>query len=664
MRSRAVSLALMIAVLLLPAAADAKWTEVRSANFLFVGDAPEGQIRRIAQKLEQFREVMLRALPGATSQSAVPTVVMVFATKRSLQPVAPLFRGNAIELAGFFQGGEDLNYVAVDAEYIDQALLTIFHEYSHFLVSNTVGGLPPWASEGLAEVYEMIQDRDGGKKAAVGLAPGQHIGLLQNRTLIPIRELMAVDHGSPVYNEGNRRGVFYAQSWALVHYLSFGNPARAKQFAQYLSSVRSGTEPTAAFATAFGADTATLDRELFEYVRQHLFPGIMFDFGAKVAASTVPRGRTIDDLEADIYVADLQSRVGRVDEARTRLAAVLKRKPDAARATASLGLQHFRARELDKALPLLEQAAGQGLTDAWVQIAYGRALIARLGEELDTAAADATLQESKTVLSRAVELDPESAFAAGMLGYVELASNGDLVRATSLLERAVRLAPSRDQYRVFLAQSLLRQKELEKATNTLGPLVASGRDPQLRAQARELLGRIADLRSMTAASASAAVAGGAPPTRQELADLSRLAVEAASSPSAPGTPATPATPISPATPATRASEPPQPAFRPYLRPVGAGETRVLGDFSGVECVQGSIALVVRTSNTTLLLRAKQLSEVDFISYRTDTPQNVSCGPLAKPPRVLATYRARADGGGAIAGDAVAIELLPDNYTPK
>ena len=151
----------------------------------------------------------------------------------------------------------------------------------------------------------------------------------------------------------------------------------------------------------------------------------------KAAASTVPRGQPLDQIDADIYIADLQSRVGRDEEARTRLAAILKQKPDASRATASLGLQQFRANQLDKALPLLERAAAQGLSDSWVQIAYGRALIARLGEQPDPSATEALLQKARTVLSRAVELDADSAYAAGMLGYVELTSGADLPRATT-----------------------------------------------------------------------------------------------------------------------------------------------------------------------------------------------------------------------------------------
>ena len=441
---RALLVVLSIVAALIPTGADAKWTQVRSANFVFVGDASEGQIRRIAEKLEQFREVMLRALPGATAASPVPTVVMVFATDRSLRPAAPLFNGNPIELAGYFQQGEDLNYIAIDAEYIEPALLAIFHEYSHFLVTNSIGPLPAWASEGLAEVYELVQERDGGKKAMVGLAPQQHVELLKASTLIPIRDLLAVNQESSVYNEGTRRGVFYAQSWALVHYLSFGNPERSKQFRQFLASVRSGSPAPAAFDEAFG-DAAVLDRELFMYVRNYLFPAILFDFGEKVGAGTVQKGQPLDDMEAAIYLADLQGRVGRLEESRTRLAAIVKQNPNAARAHAALGLQEFRANQIDKALPLLERASSIGTNDGWVQNAYGRALIAQFGGGVSSDNAQATVQRARTVLTRAVELDPNSAFAAAMLGYVELILDTDAAHAATLLERATRLAPSREQ---------------------------------------------------------------------------------------------------------------------------------------------------------------------------------------------------------------------------
>jgi len=641
---RALLVVLSIVAALVPTGADAKWTQVRSTNFIFIGDASEGQIRRIAQKLEQFREVMLKALPGATAASPVPTVVMVFATDRSLRPVAPLFNGNPIELAGYFQPGEDVNYIAIDAEYIDPALLAIFHEYSHFLVTNSIGPVPAWASEGLAEVYELVQERDGGKKAVVGLAPQQHVELLKASTLIPIRDLLAVDQHSSVYNEGTRRGVFYAQSWALVHYLSFGNAERTKQFRQYLASVRSGSPAPAAFAEAFG-DAAVLDRELFMYVRNYLFPAILFDLGEKVGGASVQKGQPLDDMEAAIYVADLQGRVGRLEESRTRLAAIVKQNPNAARAHAALGLQEFRANQIDKALPLLERASSLGTNDGWVQNAYGRALIAQFGGGVSADNAQGAVQRARTVLTRAVELDPNSAFAAAMLGYVELILDTDAAHAAALLERATQLAPSREQYRLFLAQAWMRQREFAKATGQLGPLLASGHDPQIRSQARDLLGRIGEMQNRPAAPPAGAPAA---PTAEQLATLAALSRAADTS----------------GPPPVRATGTMGGAFvRLELRPVADGETRVRGQFVAVECGPAGIVLVVQSDAGALRLRARQLSEVDFISYRSDTPGSVTCGTMPKPQLILATYRAAAAGTGpsATTGDAVAIELVPDDF---
>src|SRR5687768_3853400 len=94
--------ALWLLAMGVPWEAAAKWTQLQSENFLFIGDASEGQIRRVAERLEQFREALLRVLPGANAQSPVPTVVMVFDSDRSMTPVKPLYRGKPIELNGYF----------------------------------------------------------------------------------------------------------------------------------------------------------------------------------------------------------------------------------------------------------------------------------------------------------------------------------------------------------------------------------------------------------------------------------------------------------------------------------------------------------------------------------------------------------------------------------
>ena len=88
--------------------------------------------------------------------------------------------------------------------------------------------------------------------------------LLKNTTLMPLRELKAVDHTSGVYNEGDRRGVFYAESWALMHYLMLGNPIRTTQLRDYLLRVKNRVAPEQAMRVA-GATVQSLTRVLLKF---------------------------------------------------------------------------------------------------------------------------------------------------------------------------------------------------------------------------------------------------------------------------------------------------------------------------------------------------------------------------------------------------------------
>jgi hypothetical protein len=64
----------------------------------------------------------------------------------------------------------------------------------------------------------------------------------------------------------------------------------------------------------------------------------------------------------------------------------------------------------------------------------------------------------------------------------------------------------------------------------------------------------------------------------------------------------------------------------------------------------------------LALQARQFADVDFISYRSSTPGEVNCGPQKARDRVYATYRPGGSTAG-IDGQAVAIEVLPDDFVP-
>jgi tetratricopeptide (TPR) repeat protein len=483
----------------LPLDARAGWVRLQTANFLFLGNASERQVRQVARKLEQFREVTLRALPGATARSPVPTIVIVFAGERSFGPFKPRIAGRTAQAAGYFLGDEDLNYIAVNLASGNAGFSTIFHEYSHFLVRNMIGTVPIWLSEGLAQFYESFEAYDEGRRAVVGLPLQDQLALLRERKLLPLRELLAAEVSSPMYHHEIRRDLFYAQSWALTHYLVVGNAARRPQFVRYLSLLRRGVSPSEAVDAAF-PDVDRLDGEIRKYVRGFRLTSLPYTFDERITDNVAVRGQPIDALEADAYLGDLQARINRIDEARARLERVRARKPDAARATAALGLIEQRAGRLSEAIALFERAAVDEPDDAHVQGALGRALMARLGDQSpDSDEYGVTVREARTALTRAATLDPGRARTTALLGYAEFAAGEDLERSAALLEEAVRLAPAREQYRLMLAEVLLRRQALERATALLGPLVAGPNRPDLREPARQLLALVAAARAQSAA---------------------------------------------------------------------------------------------------------------------------------------------------------------------
>jgi hypothetical protein len=76
----AAALFLFAAFVLTPQSVSAKddWLQVRSKNFYLIGNASEKDIRKVATKLEQFRETFRQVFARAKLDAPIPTNVVVF----------------------------------------------------------------------------------------------------------------------------------------------------------------------------------------------------------------------------------------------------------------------------------------------------------------------------------------------------------------------------------------------------------------------------------------------------------------------------------------------------------------------------------------------------------------------------------------------------------
>src|SRR5687767_5727996 len=89
------------------------WVSVRSNNFFLVGNASEKEIRQVATRLEQFRDVFRQLFPKMNFTSPVPTTVVVFKSDSSYKPFKPVADGKTVPVAGYFQSGREVNYITL-----------------------------------------------------------------------------------------------------------------------------------------------------------------------------------------------------------------------------------------------------------------------------------------------------------------------------------------------------------------------------------------------------------------------------------------------------------------------------------------------------------------------------------------------------------------------
>src|SRR5437660_2904998 len=300
-RRFAMTLSVLLLCLIAPLTAQAKdnWTSVRSKNFLLVGNASEKEMRQVATRLEQFRDVFTRLFSGAKFTSPVPTTVIVFKSMGSYKPFNP---GNN---AGYFQKGEDVNYITLTTDATQNPFSVIYHEYVHLLLDNTSGNVPVWFNEGLAEYYSAFNIEED-RKVHLGELIPYHLETLRSGKLYPFRQLFAVDNYSPEYNEGSKRGMFYAESWALVHYLILGNGGqRMPQLGKFIQLTSSGVAVDEAMKQAFQIDAEGLQKELKNYIEGHTFRMQVATFEKKLEVENEMTSNTLTEAEGKAYLGDL-----------------------------------------------------------------------------------------------------------------------------------------------------------------------------------------------------------------------------------------------------------------------------------------------------------------------------------------------------------------------
>jgi tetratricopeptide (TPR) repeat protein len=394
------------------------WKRLRTPNVDVVGNASDQELRTALKQIEDFRGGLLALFPGLKLTSRLATTMVVlkdFNSFRTFQPRDE--RGRRREnIAGYFTTTPTMNYMVLGA-YGDRdaTLQVVFHEYTHFIVQQNFRSLPLWVNEGVADFYSTFRSNYKDGQSLVGGAPAGRLGTLRERGVMPLDRILTNDGAAAVYRDPGMIQAFYAQSWALVHYLQLGNNGKRRgQLSAYLHALDQGLPVEKAFNAAFGVTFAQMQNELGVYVRQPTLPAWLF---SPKAATTAVAGLSVDRLtesDAAYLQANLLLQVGATEDAERLVTNALAVEPS--HVDAKIALARVRARQDrgDEAIAALEAITGPTPSTFSAQL-YLAAML-RAARRYD---------DAMRAAERAVALDRESTHALYELNLCALASGRD-----------------------------------------------------------------------------------------------------------------------------------------------------------------------------------------------------------------------------------------------
>jgi tetratricopeptide (TPR) repeat protein len=491
-RSRCAAVAAFLAfapALALPTGRD-RWIEIRTPAFTVVSDATEDDAAEVARGLETLRATLAKVTEGMKLTTWKPIHVYAFRKSSQFREYAAGVSNGNKQLVGFHSQGLDRNVLAIDLGAGADALDVAHHEYLHEVLGNTFPGIPLWLNEGIAEYFSTFETIGG--EAKIGRPVERHVQILRQTPMMPLRDLFAVREDDPAYNEQERAGVFYAQSWALVHYMLRGKTGRSGQLQALLSRLDEGMEPVAATTRSVG-DVTTLETELNRYVRQTRFGFVVVPI-TELAVPEIPKATPLSRADALCRLGWLTANAGRGrdEEARRHFEAAIELEPSRADAFAGLGFLAARAGKRDVAAAALDKALAVAPDDPGVAFLAGMALLERAagsvrdGDPL-SAEVPADVARARELLEKVQLADPANVVAMAAYGSTFLFADEPPERGITAFEAALARGAGDIESAYALFTLYVRARERGKARELMERRLEAAAPAEIRLAARDQL---------------------------------------------------------------------------------------------------------------------------------------------------------------------------------
>ena len=345
------------------------------------------------------------------------------------------------------------------------------HEYAHFLLHANAVALPPWLNEGLSEVVSTVRGSEERRRS--GGDPRVSIRLLRMGGWMPLAELVRLPAESPLRQQRDTSGLFYAESWALTDMLTAA-PQYSLQFPALFAALSGGAPSAQTLVAIYGRSLDAITADLRNWVRRRRVEYLLLP--SLPPGSQDVSTSNVSPFTERMILADLLLVTGKLSQADEAYHALAAEAPQDPQISAALAIIALREHHWNSAWLQWRRALDEGFHDA--AVCYQFAVYANQ--------AGLAAEDIRPALERAVASQPDFDDALYLLALMDN-NAGRYGQALAHLRSMREVAPARSfAYWTTLANALSELGRREEAIAAAGKAATFATTRDERAHAAEV----------------------------------------------------------------------------------------------------------------------------------------------------------------------------------
>lgn len=412
---------------------------LETQKFTVLSEASESSTRTWANEYNQFIG-SLSALFKIDEHLLPKVMIVIFSDEEHIRPYLQNRPNNKqLIFPGFCARDDIWPFLVMTAQWETETTRQgILHEATHWIIGAAQRNFPVWADEGVAELFSTFSVSDN--HATWGEILPRHVVALNRQGLMPLEDLLSTSYSSRVFSDKSRRGLFYAESWALVHYLVFGDRAERGTLDELITASQKGAPTKETFGKVFGIDYDTMESRIRAYLRQGRY---------RTASSSVPLSAKISEpiipappAAVEAALAKLATLSGHSRRARKHAEDAVRLDPTYPSGYVSLAWICLKEGKLEPAIEGAEKAIQLGTQDAGVFWLLAEARYRKAKAQVDIASSEAR-QISNLLIGAIYRCSPIKRAYVSLADVLTCVQTGDLTEEDDhVLQQGQNLYPS------------------------------------------------------------------------------------------------------------------------------------------------------------------------------------------------------------------------------